>query len=269
MRRNKISRYKKAAIFLVFALWACTGFCESSTVKDTFHCWISGSSYNLNGDPMIRVYPEDMEDRVKNLPIYEFKDDTEGSFFRQFTDSLAAFCHRYDVMKILHTENLRYEYVDHLPDSMILITKSVWWKDTLEKCKGVVITSDNKLLLLFDNDSQWINKLHLQRTRDIMTIMMGKSYSKGLPILHFTSSIQVWAVLDVLPDHKVEPLMIYNLNTPIQGLKGATARFDWIDDFYRAHNLPVGCGFQRQKTEPDPIYYPCPDDVKLEKVYIR
>lgn len=223
-------------------------FFTMSAFEETQVFEIEGSYYNPHNNPFIRVYPiSHINDCEKEMPIYEFEENTQGDFLREFVDSLATMDSLSSIIKIQSIS--QFKNLNTVPlDNWIILNTSFWNEDAIEECKGVIINSNHRLSLIFDDDPSWIDKLNLKKTPNSLTIKIGKSYLKEKPILWFLDDIEIWAVLEIQSNNKIDPIMIYNRIEPIQDIEKYIKKFDWIELFYKTHNLPEGCGFYRQPS---------------------
>jgi len=152
---------------------------------------------------------------------------------------------------------------------LYIYIRDAGWFEFKEKCKGVILNSPSTLGIIYDDSEEWISKLHLRRTDKIMTLMIGKSFTENTRYNYMTmlTSIDLWTVLDILPNGKVDPLLFYNMIYDIRGSERLARKFDWIEAFYTRYNLPTGCGYYDQpkdledigKKRPVPTYPPLPE----------
>lgn len=195
-----------------------------------------GDFYNYDDQPLIRVYPGKVSgpDIIRNLPLYEYEKDDTGLFLQQFTDSLLTIDPMCSIYYITPSKGADFRYANilkdkiKLPDDGILIFATYWFFGNLEKAKGVIRTSKNKLGVIFDDNTQWLEQLHLRPTGDIMTVMYGKDFPEPYPVWHFTNELDAWAVVRLNDDGQVRPVMIYNMTRPIDDFPRWSNKFDWI-----------------------------------------
>lgn len=208
---------------------------------------------------VIRI-PEDSADIKRVLPIYEFKNDVEGRFLYDYLVSMTELPYRDPVIVIKNTNDLDVvKFVDfiareaeykgmNLPENEIFLRLSSWqWQDNFKRCKGVVILPKNHYGLIYSDSKEWLDKLHLMKSNECVTAYYGQSCKeKGVAYIDCTTSYDIWAVLTVLNNGKVDPLMMYNLAMSLQSDASLITKFAWIEDFYKKHNLPEGCGYYNQ-----------------------
>lgn len=204
--------------------------------------------YEHSKDKLIEIIPSNDEDIIKKMPVYEFSEDAVGSFMDLFLGSITEFHYNDPIIIITDTDETKAYYDIELPEDCVFLKLTDWDADIINQSKGVVLLPNDKYGLIFSDNKGWLSLLNLLETEKIFTVKYGKSYiTPGLPILNYvTTSYDIWAVLKVWENKKVEPLMIYNILRPIQRFTDMNEEFDWIEDFYKKHNYQAGCGYYNQ-----------------------
>ncbi len=210
----------------------------------------------------------------KTMPVYEFEDDAAGEFLTDFLTSITELPYKGSVILIKNTDDtdvvkfvdrIKYDvelYDMVLPENCVFLRQTGWTEDYVKQCEGIVILPNRYYGLIFSDSKEWLDKLHLKKADKTMTVYYGESNKKkGVEYLDdMLICYDIWAVLDILPNGKVDPLMIYNNTMSVQNDAKMSGRFDWIEDFYKRHNLPAGCGYYSQPVL-DPGYRETPPTV--------
>lgn len=219
-------------------------------------------NYSKSGDGQLTVrIAANHADINKTMPVYEFEDDAAGEFLTDFLTSITELPYKDSVILIRNTDDADVvKFVDRikynvelydmiLPENCVFLRQTGWKEDYIKQCEGIVILSNRYYGLIFSDSKEWLDKLHLKKADKTITIYYGESNKKkGVEYLDMLICYDIWAVLDVLPNGKVDPLMIYNNTMSVQNDARMSGRFDWIEDFYKRHNLPAGCGYYNQPT---------------------
>ncbi len=219
-------------------------------------------------------YPTYWEDVTKELPLYVFKRDSTTMFIQQFADTLLG---DNQILLIKSSDNAKYEK-NSLPKGNIFVQgiSSLYMdkrsNEYMNECKGVVILSqyEGKIGLLFSDCSSFIDKLHLTKTNNKVLLCSGESYQPKNWIRLNYSDYDAWAVLKVLPDGKVDPLMLYYGYYPVQLYEPYYRRYSWMADFYKGTDWHPGYldqeildpDYIRAKEQQKPKVFP-PDRIEL------
>lgn len=211
----------------------------------------------VKDNEIIEIIPSSNDDIIKQLPIYQFCDNEVGFFINSFMSTIANFRFHDPIILISSTDNVPDNsgaayYNIELPEDCILLQLRSWDPGILKEAKGAIPLPNNKYGILLSDSSEWLEELNIKGTDQILSIYYGNSYlakdDNVVFIEHMTTSYDIWAVLEILDDNKVNPLMIYNIDLPIQKCPDLNSKFDWIEQFYREHGLPAGCGYYDQKN---------------------
>lgn len=218
----------------------------------------------VKDNEIIEIIPSSNDDIICHLPIYRFCDNEVGLFINSFMSTIADFPFHDPIILISSTDNasaLAYQalvyYNIKLPEDCVSLQLTSWDPGILKEAKGAIPLPNNKYGILLSDSSEWLKELNIKGTDHILSIYYGNSYlpkdDDVIFIEHMVTSYDIWAVLEILDDNKVNPLMIYNLDLPIQKFPDLNSKFDWIEQFYREHGLPAGCGYYDQKdfSKPD------------------
>ena len=211
----------------------------------------------IKSQEIIEIIPSSNDDIIKQLPIYQFCDNEVGLFINSFMSTIADFRFDDPIILISSTDNVPDNsaaayYNIELPEECVLLQLRSWDPGILKEAKGAIPLPNNKYGILLSDSSEWLEELNVKGTDQILSIYYGKSYlakdDDVVFIEHMATSYYIWAVLEILDDNKVNPLIIYNVDLPIQNCPDLNSKFDWIEQFYREHGLPAGCGYYEQEN---------------------
>lgn len=235
-------------------------FCLISIINIEAERFVSIRPYTISDDNNESIIiPANKDNLIKRLPVYEFNDSVVGLFMQRFVTtmsemhltSMTKLSSLDDIVSIRSTDDVRYNY-KKLPLHCILVDYVSWSEDIIKKSVGIIRLPNHKYGIIYSDSEEWCRLLNLSRTDNTIEIYYGKSYIPNLEKDEFfmnewTTSYYYWAVLKIIDNKKVDPLMIYNINLPIQTDEEMNAKFNWIEDFYKKHDLPAGCGYYDQK----------------------
>lgn len=213
-----------------FALaYICLGFAATCFAKNQDNHLMQFDTQakvvNNNGQKRIIVHLM-ARDSVRldslTVPTYRFKDDGVGRFIRSLNDSIAVHDHRSwrGIKAIIDSPESAILFSDYMSD------------DNLRDIKGVIHDRGNKVTALYNNDEQWLNEIHVEKTDQPTTIEVRDSQW-----VFEGDCMELMCVLTVTPSGRVKipilklgqkELIDYQTTNPefIQW-------FDWIKDYYR------------------------------------
>lgn len=150
---------------------------------------------------------------------------------------------------ITNTNDVDNEYTI-LPSDCLYLKLYEWDINKLTESKGAILLANNTIGLIFSDANKWLDSIQLVKTNNIFRICIGQSYiPKDMICLDkMSSSYDLWAVLKILPSGKVDPIMIYNIVTPIQEFHKLNDKFNWIEEYYKEIGWPSGCGYYKQRS---------------------
>ena len=217
---------------------------------------IQANTEDEQDNEIIRIIPSENDDIIRHLPIYRFCDNEVGLFMNSFLSSIADFPIRHDpIILITNTNNASDYYKRYynikLPEDCVLLHLTDWDPSILKGARGAIPLPNNRFGIILSESTEWLEQLNIKETNNILSIYYGKSYldkDDNVIIMRMTTSYDIWAVLKILDDNKVDPLMIYNIKDPIQNFADLNSKFDWIEEFYKKHGLPAGCGYYEQEA---------------------
>lgn len=220
--------------------------------------------------------PNEEDDIKKGLPLYEFKNDSTAAFIKKFADTIIG---DDNLVLIEKTDFAKNDYMPKglkMPEDCIFIKAvgAYYLKNSNKKymneCKGAIILSTYQVGLIFSDSEDWINELHLNKTEKTLILCSGKSYRPENWTFMLYDDYDPWAVLKVLPDGKVDPLMIYYMYYPVQQSERHWNRYNWMAGFYKDEDWHPGYYDQpnldpdyiRAKEQQKPKVFP-PDGIEL------
>ena len=210
---------------------------------------------DVKDNEIIKIIPSNNDDIVRHLPVYRFCDNEVGLFINSFLSSLADFPFYDPVILISNTNNAPDYFaleLTKLPKDCVLLQMKTWDQRILKQARGAIFLPNNKTGIILSDSKEWLEQLNIEETNNILSIYYGKSYrsknNNGIYLEYMIDSRFIWAVLKILDDNKVNPLMIYNSCFPIQNYEDLNSKFDWIEQFYREHGLTPGCEYYDQEN---------------------
>lgn len=164
-----------------------------------------------------------------NVPIYTFKSDKTGLFFKGLCDSIA----KYDYMSVRELTPMIYENTPITTVSSIYLTN-----DIIKRIKGVIIQGKTKIIILTDLDSDWIDSVGLTGSHKKATIKI-ESRPSDCFIMEGDDNYY-FCVIQVLPTGKliIPTLSVAGIDL-IKNQKIRARRFKWIDQFNRKNGFPL------------------------------
>lgn len=178
------------------------------------------------------------------VPLYRFRNDVVGNFFKQFCDTFAVLTD-YPVIEILRPVAFACPGYDGNPADYTAIRSNLTDRKYVQRALGAILLENGQIAVIYPNyDTQdgWFDNIHLDETSDSITLKYGNY--KGLP-MEACDERDYSAVLRVLDDKKVDLVSMRQITTNICD-KDRKRYLDWIEDYYREHGLAPGCSYYTQ-----------------------
>lgn len=194
----------------------------------------------------------------KAIPIYVYKHDVVGRFLERYIDTIMEKSREdysmYAVRNYWKSRLPKNKTISNIDEeyrfNYIFISPGIINSSVIDNCKGVILGIKDKIGILYDNDEEWINNLHLIRTNynAKIELVSDPDIDERSGMLFFNSIDEnpLASILKIKPNGKIDPQMIYYHSQPIQKYPKIALSFDWIEEFYKEHNLPSGCTYYQQ-----------------------
>lgn len=183
------------------------------------------------------------EDYQRTVPVYKFRDDVVGNFFKQFCDTFSRL-NELPLIEMVQPVGFACPGYEGNPSEYTALSSRLSNGIYLKRAVGAIPLDDGEVILItlnYPNYRRWLADIHLDETRDSITL----KYEISKSVLVECNEAQYSAVLRVLNDKKVDPVSIRNVTLSIQNTREKRC-FNWIEEYYKKNGLAPGCGYYNQ-----------------------